>query len=1120
MKLTLIFLIACFVQVSATVYSQNTKFTFDVKNKRVVEILREIEDQSDFRFFYQREQVDVERKTDLNITDKTVEYILTKLFEGKGIEFDVREDKLILLKPVGTDLKKLDPWIQTHQQRIISGKVTDERNQPLPGVTVLVKGTTHGTVTNVDGEYTLTNVPDDAIIIFSFVGMETREINLEADNIYNVTLSQSAINLDEVVVIGYGTAIRRDLTGSVSRVESGSIRELAPTQLTETLAGTVAGLYSVQSSSAAGGGSLEIRGPSSLTASTSPLIVVDGAIFHGSISEINPADIESMDILKDASSAAVYGSKAAAGVIIVTTKRGEIGKPTINFSARGGVSVTTHDIYPYGLDPDGDPEDYLTMHRDVLRQNFPTRPYYYFFKPEDLPGDISIDEWMNYSANPASNPMDEWMGRINMYPIEIENYKAGKITNFYKEIINPGIRQDYNLSAGGATENLNYYWSIGYLDNEGIVTGDKFNTIRSRVNIDLKVTEWLNVGTNTQFALRDHTAVPASVGGLGLMSPYGSIWNEDGKLRKYPNDYSLVGNPLANYYEQDQYYKINTLFANLFAQFELPFGFNYRISFNPTFSFTKQYNFWSDYISGVGGKGERNDSSLSEWMLDNLLKWNKEFNIHKFDLTLLASAETNYSWWSTHYNSQFAPSENLIFHALQFGALPGLKDNDEKSTGDALMARLNYTLLDKYLFTGSIRRDGYSAFGQKNPHATFPALAFAWKISEESFLNISWLSRLKLRLSWGINGNREIGKYSALAQLGSELGWNTEGLESGVYNTTLANPNLMWEETESYNIGLDMGLLNNRIDISIDAYDATTYNLLLNRQLPAITGFTNIMSNLGKLGNKGIESTINTVNINTNNLNWRSQLVFSLNRNKIIELWGDYGNYRLLGEDHTGELPDFQNRYFPGYSRDIIWDYDVTGVWQLDKTEEAAAYKLVPGDYKAVDVIEDNNYRQLDDKKFIGYRTPQYRIGLKNDFTFLKNFTASVFIRADMNYLAPMGFLTGDQSTYDRRNVWGLGYWSPENPTNDYQRYAFPNNLSKYEGGITIYKPNGFVRVQDISLSYNLPSTAARYLLLNSMRIFANIRNLFTFTNYPGFDPESGMAPMPKTFTLGVDLSL
>ena len=1126
MNFMTILLLACCMQISAHVSSQGV--TLNVKKAPLDKVFREIREQTGYTFMYTESMIKEARKVSIQVKDSPLQEVLDLCFSTQPFTYNIIERTVVVqprAAPATTvpdnSMAAIPPPVQ------IRGRVVNQDGEPLQNASVLIVGTKTGTTTNSEGYFTLTAPGNNNISLeVSSVGYQTKRVNAGTQTEINITLEQEVSGLSDVVVIGYGTAKKSDLTGSVSQIDARTFQNQSMTQITDMLTGTASGVYATQGASAAGGGSIEIRGRTSLTAETDPLVVLDGAIYNGSISDINPNDVESIDILKDASSAAVFGSKAASGVILITTKRGKTGKPTIDFSSKIGVATTTHDLRPFG------PKGYLDMHRDFQTQFQSNLPYGYFFHPDELPSGITIDQWRSFSANPAADNIDEWITRINLFPTEIENYKAGKTTDFYDLVVGQALRQDYSIGVGGGTSNLKYYWSGGYLKNEGIITGDQFSTIRTRLNLDIKVTDWLSVGTNTQFAVRDESVAPADLGLMVQQSPYGSMWNEDGTLKKKPHDY--ITNPLENYYGQDRLKKINTLFSILYAQVKLPFGFQYKLSFQPSLEFSKDYNFWSSRTTKggenhVGGYGTREDVSAYHWLVDNILTWNREIGAHKFDLTLLANAEVSKGWSTKQENSNFAPNENLGYNGLQFGSQPGLTNSDAKSSGDALMARLNYSLLSKYLFTASVRRDGYSAFGQENPHATFPSFAFAWKVSDESFFNISWMNRMKLRLSWGANGNRDIGIYAALARLGSVLGYDGSNVQSGVYNTTLANSGLRWERTESTNIGLDMGLFQNRVDVSIDVYDATTIDLLMDRQLPIITGYNSITANLGELGNRGLELSINTENINNKNFGWRSGFTFSFNKNKIKKLFGDFGDYTLLGKTHTGEeLPDFSNEWFPGQASDVIWNYDVIGVWQLGQESDAAVYGMIPGDYKATDVNKDGKFLEVDDKKFIGYTLPRYRLGLRNEFTFLKNWSASVFIRADLGHIRAMTFLTQNKSVHDRINTWSLPYWSPTNPVNDYQRYDFPDNVDKYGGGLTIYKPTGFLRVQDISLSYNLPESMAQHVRLNSLRVFGSIRNFLTFTKWPGFDPESDMVsdgstrltPMPKVFTIGVNLTL
>ncbi|KAA6431585.1 SusC/RagA family TonB-linked outer membrane protein [Dyadobacter flavalbus] len=1010
------------------------------------------------------------------------------------------------------------------EQKEISGNVLDSLSKTgLPGVTVIVKGTQRGTTTNAEGHYTIQCGMKDTLS-FSFVGYAQKEMYVGTKTTIDIALESNVNALDELVVVGYGTMKKSDLTGAVIRLDAKTFKNQPMTQLTDMLTGTVAGFNANQSTSAAGGSSLQIRGPKSLNASTNPMVVMDGVIFNGSISDINPADIETIDILKDASSAAVFGARAAGGVILITTKKGTVGKPVINFSANVGMTETTNDFKPF------DAQGYLTFRRDLLRATNPNNPKFYYDNPAQLPAGVTLDQWRNASNNPQTDNTQEWLGRLRFFPIETENYLAGKTVDWYNEVIRKGIRQNYDVSIGGGSKNVTYYWSLGYQNNEGLIRGDKFSTIRSRLNVDFKVTDWLNVGVNTQFADRDESTVTANLAQMYLMSPYGSLFDEDGSASWYPNSFAAAASPLIDYYGQDRFKKVNTLFASVYAKLKLPFGMDYKLSFQPRYEAIKDYNFWSAATLAGGasrsnGYATRDDASTYEWILDNLLHWNKEFGIHLFDLTLLYSSERNRAWASTITNQSFVPNQNLGFHGLQYGTSPTVYTNDTQLTGDAAMVRLNYTLLDKYLLTASLRRDGFSAFGTKQPRAVFPAVALAWKISEEKFFNLDFVSQMKLRLSYGVNGNRDIGAYSAIAQMYSTQYYDGSNVQVGVYPNTLANPNLVWERTESINLGMDLSVLKNRVDLSMEYYDMTTSNLLMNRLLPEITGFRNIVSNLGQLGNKGFEMTVNTVNTEMKNFSWRSSLVFSFNRNKIKRLFGDYKEETIDGNAVRTELPDYTNEWFPGQALDRVWNYDVTGIWQTSEKDAAAVYKLEPGDFKATDVDGNGKYEALLDKMFIGYRQPRFRLGLRNEFTFFKNFSASVFLRSELGHIAPFaeGLRTGGSDTYDRRNTNDFPYWTPENPINEFPRLN--TNTNVFGGGIKVYKPLSFVRIQDVNIAYALPSELMTRLKMNNMRVFASVRNLYSFNKWPGWDPEAwdnagNNVPMPRNFTIGLTLSL
>lgn len=444
----------------------------------------------------------------------------------------------------------------------VTGTVTDQvSNEPLIGVSIKVKDRNLSTSTDAEGNFVI-NASDGEILQFSYIGYKDTEVTVTGTSL-NVSMAEDRAQLDEVVVVGYGTQKRSDLTGSIQRVSGETFENQPVTQIGEMLSGTVAGFYGTQGASADGGGSMEVRGTTSLTGGTTPLVVLDGVIYSGSLADINPNDIESIDVLKDASSAAVFGAKAASGVVMVTTKKGKSGKPMINFTAKTGVSSLSNDKFG-PLDAKG----YENFRRDFFRTKGTGLPDWYWNDPNDLPEGVTIEQWRNASSNPHADNTLEYLGRLNFFETEVEQYLAGQTTDWQDQVFHSGINQDYDVSIGGGADNYNYYWSLGYVDNEGIILGDEFNAIRSRLNVDFKVNEWLNVGTNAQLSVRDESTVPAAIGDIKSMGPYSKVYEDDGSIKWYPNDYYHT-NPLINHLLQDRLNKTTSFFASVYGNLTL-----------------------------------------------------------------------------------------------------------------------------------------------------------------------------------------------------------------------------------------------------------------------------------------------------------------------------------------------------------------------------------------------------------------------------------------------------------------------------------------------------------------------------------------------------------------------
>lgn len=1014
--------------------------------------------------------------------------------------------------------------VQAQSGREISGLIKDALDEPLIGVNVVVKGdATLGTISDVNGNFYL-KVPNKKVtLVFSFVGYKTLERIIDvSDSKIDVKLEEDTELLEEVVVVGYGTMKRKDVTGSVAHIGSEIMETKVATNVVDFLKGNIAGVNISVDNNASGGGSIEVRGPASLTAATSPLIVLDGSIYYGNISDINPNDIESIDVLKDASSTAVYGSKGSAGVVLITTKKGTTEKPVINVSAKVGVA-TLLDI------PDlPTPAQYIQRRADYWKTIDYFRPSAdqhglgYYDDPYNLPEGVTMEQWANYDPSFSGDYVETWLTRLQMSNVEIQNYKAGRTVDWRDHVYQKGLRQDYNMSISGKSSRTNYYASLGYTNNEGYKVGDEFKTIRARVSLDTDITKWLKVGLNAQFADRSNDAIVADTGTADTMSPYATMYEEDGSLKIYPTDDARVVNPLLACTVNDNFSKTQTLTSTVYGRIALPYGFSFQTNFNVRYGWRKQYYYTSDKNPSVteGGEASRDEYSDSEWSVDNMLKWNHTFaDIHNFDVTLLYSAEKYQFWNTVGTNSGFIPSGILGFHNLQAGITPVVTSNDEVQTGNALLARLNYSLMDRYLLTASIRRDGFSAFGVNNPYGTYPAFALGWRISEEDFMKkLSFVDNLKLRLSWGENGNRDIGRYAALSRLNvTDAIIDGENIK-GVWTNNLANNNLKWERTRAANVGLDFGLFKGRLNGVLDLYYNKTTDLIVSRSLPTITGYSSIIDNLGQVDNKGLELTLTSTNIYIpKKVHWSTTFIYSTNKNTIKHLYGKMvdvtdENGNVIGKR---EDDDVQNGWYIGHGIRDIYYYKMIGIWQLGEEAEAAKYGKQPGDPKLLDVDQDGVITE-DDKLWLGSRTPRYRMSLRSDLRLFDCIDFSFVLRGEFNFLGEDNLARNeDNRFFDRSNSIWTEYWTPWNPSNEYARLgANCGNPS-----VLIFKKRDFVKMQNMSLAYTFPKKILKKYSIENLKVSLNVDNAFVITGWDYYDPEN-MGTCPRIWTLGVNITL
>ena len=1104
--------------------AEQQTFSFKFQNATIKEVMSYIEENSEYVFLYTDSQL-TNHKVSLNVDNASITQIMDKLLINSDYGYEI-DGKQVVVKEKG-ETNVIENVVQQTTKKI-SGKVVDAKGEAIIGANVIEKGTTNGTVTDVDGKFSL-EITEGGFLIISYIGYMEQELKVGNQSFLEIVLSEDTQALDEVVVIGYGTAKKRDLTGAISSVRTEKLEKESPRSVQDLLRSNTAGLLISMSTTAKGNADMQVRGKGTLKAGSSPLLVLDGVIYDGVLEDINPNDIASIDVLKDASSVAVYGAKAANGVIAITTKKGKEGKPVVTFNANIGLAQVANPRKV--LDGPG----FLAMRQDYetgrnTDEYLSTYPQI-FVNPNELEGVSQLD-WYNYDQKvPVTEVTQEqlmrtWLSRLELKGPEIDNYIAGIETDWADLMFQTGLQQDYTASISNRKDDMFYYWSVGYADREGIKSGERFTTFRTRLNLESKITDFLTVGLNSSFATRDEGFLTCDMDQLTKLTPYCSDNRNDpdSEYQRRPSGETMVLNPFYDNQYRDRKDLYHSLNANLYAQVHLPFGIEYQMNFTPYYQWREYYNHESsenEEWANKGGSSERRNVKNFKWQIDNIFRWRKEFNkIHNVELTFLINAEKSQKWETVAKNSGYSPNDILGYHAIQSGTVPIVSSNDTYSTGDALMGRIFYSLKNKYLLTASIRRDGYSAFGQKNPHAYFPAVALGWVFTSEKFAQEinEWLNYGKLRFSWGENGNRDIGAYEALSTMQSGVYPYIDGsgniyTSSYLYINKMANAALKWERSSAYNIGLDFSLFNDLLSGSIESYISTTNDLLVDRALPEIVGFESVAANLGQIRNKGFEFTLNANIINNANFTWTASANFSLNRRKIKTLYGDMvdildENGNVIGQK---EADDIENGWFIGQDPDRIWAYERDGVWQIGEEEEAAKYGNQPGDFKYVDQNGDGVLTD-EDKVFQHYTTPRFRWTLHNEFTLYKNLSLSFSLYSNwgqygaFNGAANAGFA-------DRYSAYEQPRWTPENPINDFARIG-----SKNLG--TNYVNRSFIRLDNVTVSYNVPRDFLRKFKVQNMRFSLSVRNAAVFApKWKYWDPETGTMT-PRNFNLGVNFTL
>ena len=961
-----------------------------------------------------------------------------------------------------TSLKETSSAINT--EHTIAGKVTGENGETLPGVNIVLKGTTRGTSTDGDGKYQI-NVPekDDNMLVFSMVGYATQEVVVGTRTMVDIQLLQEKKLLEEVVVIGYGTQKKADVTGAIASISSNVIARAATPDPTGALQGQMPGVVVVKNVGKPGSGyNINIRGTSSIGGSNSPLYVIDGIPSTSGLNELNPADIEKIDILKDASATAIYGSRGAKGVVIVTTKRGKSGKTIISYDAYTGIRAPRH------LPQMFSGSEYVTYRTEM-------------FKAQGK--DISRNNTLFFTP-------EQW-----------KNIDEGKYTDWPSLLLKNGIQMNHNITASGGDDKTRFALSAGLLQEQGNVDPEDFKRYTLRGNVDRQVNDKWKIGLSFYLSQNlQNLGSSESLRSAYRLPPITYPYDNTGALVYRVYGTNTVTNPFFDQQNEIRQNRNFRTFGNLYVQVQPIANLTLKSTISPNYSASRSGYYYGPLTKqSLGGavptQANNSTSEQFTWVLDNQAIYETSFGEHKLTATVVQSLLKD------RLESNTITVEGLPYASLWYNLATGNRvlnygSGYTLSTLASAMGRINYSYKDKYLLTATSRWDGSSRLAEGNQWGFFPSASLAWRISNEEFLkNVSAINDLKLRLSYGITGNDRVEPYSTQAILGQTFYDFGGTIAPGYAPNQLPNKKLTWETTREINVGLDFNLVNGRISGSIDVYDRNIDNILLNRQLPAPSGWNSITDNIGKLRNSGIEIGLSTVNIRRGKFSWKSDFVFDSNKNRILELSG-------------GKKDDVGNRLFIGQPVQVNYDYVFDGIWQLDQKDEAAKYNQKPGQIRVKD-LDNNGVINANDRQIIGKRIPTWTGSFSNTFRYGNiDLFVMLYTRRGEQYASSFdATLMNYNSDFNQVKI---DYWTATNPS---QTHFQPGNPGPYTV-IPTYRNVDFTRISNITLGYNLPDHLVKRLKVNNLRVYATATNPFLFTQYEGFDPE-----WPATNTYGTAVS-
>ena len=1143
MKLTGFFIaISVFSALAGTSYSQTKLLNLDLEKTTVKEVLSKIEDQSEFYFMYSGKVIDVDREVSVNIKNQNIEKALNTLFAGTNVTYVVK-DRFIVL----TDSKIGEDVIEMLQQKSVSGTVTDESGLPLPGVTVVVKGTTQGTVTNPDGRYLLSGIPETATLVFSFVGMLTQEIPVGDQTTLNVTMVMDAIGIEEVVAIGFGTQKRKDVTGAITSVTGETLNEIPVPTLEQSLSGRAAGVQVTQGSGVPGAGaSIRIRGVGTVN-NAEPLYVIDGIIIGNitgggqtsisPLSMINPNDIESIDILKDASATAIYGARAGNGVVIITTKKGKAGVMNIAFHAYTAVSNLQKDKVEMLSGPQW-AEYYDNLMTISNRTDYPGKA---FVQSVRSGGDYDTWDWTDYA-------------------------------------IRTGQVQNYDLSLNSGSEKSQIYASLNYYDQTGIMINSDLKRYNLRLNSDHKINEKLKFGqtltisrtsNNTVGNLNANDNTRDWMRRLLLMNPYKPPYKESGGYAGTSDFYDPQLDH-DNYHalwalEQLYNHTDNTrLLSSVYGEWEFMKDLTFRTSLSIDWSTAKGEQRSPNMLIEGNATNDRAANSLSlnqsdnqTWLIENTLNYNKTFKDHT--VTALAGYQAQHGIFKgfSAGDSYFVDSEywffsrpvlmkdikdsqgNIVTTIPQ--TLPTVGNYQSESSVVSWFGRLFYSYKDRYLVTATLRHDASSKFGSNKRWGNFPAVNMGWRVTEEDFMADQKLfSNLKLRMGYGISGSDNVPNYQFQSTVSGGADYNyvfNEGRVEGYTLNRLANPFLQWENIKMANIGIDAGFFDNRLSVVIDAYQKNTEKLFLTFAPPMEVGLESSPNgNLGEVQNSGLELDING-NILNGPFTWNSNINFSTVKNKVISLAADGAdryngvNITRVGEEigaiygyvHDGLFQNWDEVYSHAYQKQVTTGaVDANGrpVYDTAKRDVATGLNFTaPGDIRFKDLNGDGVIEGENDRAIIGSTIPDFIWGWNNEVSY-QGFSLSVFFQGVHGIDLYNTLKAGQERTdlgFGNKRATVLDAWSGEGSENFYHRQSLTDPNLNFRTSSRYIEDGSYIRLKNVRLTYDLPGAVLSAIGIKNAQVYVNATNLLTFTKYTGFDPEIGLRDSGSPETAGVD---